>query len=143
LKINEPVARSIDEQESTAAITADLEATYASPTNLAPPFAGITNCAINNFADGTCTITTDGAECNSCTLITCDATDGAGQTDENYDIDCSNVIEGEVWNLCTDDVPETSPFGMSPTKIGSWTWNVSLETPKSPETPKSLESRSL
>jgi hypothetical protein len=36
--------------------------------------------------------------------------DGTGVLDESYDIDCSNVIEGETWNLCIDDLPDTSPF---------------------------------
>jgi hypothetical protein len=36
-------------------------------------------------------------------VIDCD-----GDTD--YDIDCSNIIAGETWNLCTDTIPETSRF---------------------------------
>jgi hypothetical protein len=36
-------------------------------------------------------------------VIDCD-----GDTD--YDIDCSNIIAGETWNLCTADIPETSPL---------------------------------
>jgi hypothetical protein len=54
--------------------------------------------------DGTCTITIDGTECTSCALASC------GDDDDNYDLDCSNVIAGEKWNLCTDDIPETSRF---------------------------------
>ena len=30
--------------------------------------------------------------------------------DEYFDYDCSNVIEGESWNLCSDNIPDTSPF---------------------------------
>jgi hypothetical protein len=60
-------------------------------------------CETENFIDNTCTITIDGTECSSCTVIDCD-----GDTD--YDIDCSNIIAGETWNLCTDTIPETSRF---------------------------------
>jgi hypothetical protein len=51
----------------------------------------------------TCTITIDGTECNSCEVDT-------SCFDLNFD--CSNVIDGETWNACTDvdDIPETSPF---------------------------------
>jgi hypothetical protein len=62
-----------------------------------------TICELYNPADDTCTITIDGTECSSCALVTCD-------DDDFYDIDCSNVIEGETWNQCTDDIPETSRF---------------------------------
>jgi hypothetical protein len=65
----------------------------------------ITICAIDNTADDTCTITIDGTECSSCELISCSDSDGYP-----YDLDCSNVIAGETWNVCTDDIPETSPF---------------------------------
>jgi hypothetical protein len=62
-----------------------------------------TICEIENFTADTCTITIDGTECNSCaTLPFCDG--------DGYDIDCSNVIEGEKYNTCTDDIPETSRF---------------------------------
>jgi hypothetical protein len=61
-------------------------------------------CETENFINNTCTITIDGTECSSCTVIDC-----AGDTD--YDIDCSNIIAGETWNLCcTDTIPETSRF---------------------------------
>jgi hypothetical protein len=95
----------VDEEASTAASTADLKA--ACFTYVSGPFDN-TICSATNYADGTCTVTIDGAECNSCAF--CGETDGTGATEGNYDIDCSNVIEGETWNLCTDDVPETSPF---------------------------------
>jgi hypothetical protein len=66
------------------------------------PFDNII-CETENFIDNTCTYTIDGTECSSCTVIDCD-----GYTD--YDIDCSNIIAGETWNLCTDTIPETSLF---------------------------------
>jgi hypothetical protein len=96
-------------QEETAAAetTEDIVAdcfTYSSG-----PFDN-TICTIDNFADDTCAVTIDGMECNSCAIIACSATDGTVFLDESYDIDCSNVIEGETWNLCTDDLPETSRF---------------------------------
>jgi hypothetical protein len=99
-KINKPALYS----ESSADVEAKCY-TYESG-----PFVGTTNCAIDNFTDGTCTITIGGAEFNSCTFISCDATDSTGVYGENYDIDCSNITEGETWNLCTDDLPETSQF---------------------------------
>jgi hypothetical protein len=58
--------------------------------------------------DSTCTLTVDGTECTSCAFISC------SDEGDTYDLDCSNVIAGETWNLCTDDIPETSlflPFG--------------------------------
>jgi hypothetical protein len=65
-----------------------------------------TICEIEKFAAGTCTITIDGTECNSCAPVTCD-----GEFIEiGFDFDCSNIIEGETWNQCTDDIPETSRF---------------------------------
>jgi hypothetical protein len=63
-------------------------------------------CETENLIDNTCTITIDGTECSSCTVVDCD-----GDTD--YDIDCSNIIAGETWNLCTDTIPETSPFSFN------------------------------
>jgi hypothetical protein len=68
------------------------------------PFADTTICVVEDFADSTCTITIDGMECNSCDVVTC------SDPDESYDVDCSNIIAGETWNLCSDDIPETSPF---------------------------------
>jgi hypothetical protein len=62
-------------EESTAASSADVEAkcyyTYESG-----PFAGTTNCAIDDFVDSTCTITIDGETFNSCAVVACSATDG-------------------------------------------------------------------
>jgi hypothetical protein len=72
------------------------------------PFADDTICGIENLSDNTCTFTVNETECTSCTVIACDDEEGSEET--NYDIDCSNVIAGETWNLCTDDIPETSPF---------------------------------
>jgi hypothetical protein len=96
------------EAESTARSSADVEAkcyTYESG-----PFVGTTNCAIDDFADNTCTIMINGEECNSCAIVDCSATAVTGVYGENYDIDCSNIIKGETWNLCSDDLPETSRF---------------------------------
>jgi hypothetical protein len=62
-----------------------------------------TICTIDVFVDDTCTITIDGEDCSSCTVVDSDS-------DTDYDIDCSNIIAGETWNLCTADIPETSPF---------------------------------
>jgi hypothetical protein len=75
------------------------------------PFADGTICLIEDLAgSNTCTITIDGKECNSCNVVTCSDTDGSGIFDESNDLDCSNIIAGETWNLCSDDIPETSPF---------------------------------
>jgi hypothetical protein len=75
------------------------------------PFADSTICLIEASADSnTCTITINGKECNSCNVVTCSDTDGIGIFDESYDMDCSNIIAGETWNLCSDDIPDTSPF---------------------------------
>jgi hypothetical protein len=75
------------------------------------PFADSTICLIEDFSDSnTCTITIDGKECNSCVVVTCSDTDGIGVLDESFDLDCSNVMAGETWSLCSDDIPETSPF---------------------------------
>lgn len=71
---------------------------------------GNTICTLDNTTDDTCAFTIDGEECNSCARVACSATDGLGFLDEAYDLDCSNVIEGETWNLCTDNPPETSRF---------------------------------
>jgi hypothetical protein len=67
------------------------------------PFADDTICGVENLEDNTCTFTINETECNSCTVVDCGV-----ETD--FDIDCSNVIAGEVWNLCTDDILETSLF---------------------------------
>jgi hypothetical protein len=73
------------------------------------PFADDTICGIENFSDNTCTFTINETECTSCTVIACDDVE-TNFEETNYDIDCSNIIAGETWNLCTDDIPETSPF---------------------------------
>jgi hypothetical protein len=105
---NEQACFVFAEAESTARSSRFVEAKcYTYETG---PFAGTTNCAIDNFADASCTILIDGERCNSCKVIACSATDGERVYSENYDIDCSNIIEGETWNLCTDDLPETSRF---------------------------------
>jgi hypothetical protein len=104
----EQVCYKFAEAESTARSSSDVEAkcyTYESG-----PFVGTTNCAIDDYADFTCTIMIDGEKCNSCAIVDCRATDGSGVYGENYDFDCSNIIEGETWNLCTDDIPENSRF---------------------------------
>jgi hypothetical protein len=106
--LGEQVCYKFAEAESTARSSADVEAkcyTYESG-----PFAGTTNCAIDDYADFTCTIMIDGEKCNSCAIVDCRATDGSGVYGENYDFDCSNIIEGETRNLCTDDLPENSRF---------------------------------
>jgi hypothetical protein len=95
------------EEESITASTAEILAdcfTYESG-----PFDN-TICTLDNVVDGTCAITIDGTECSSCAIVTCSATDGSGVFFKSYDMDCSNVIAGETWNLCTDDIPETSRF---------------------------------
>jgi hypothetical protein len=61
-------------------------------------------CLIEEFTGEFCAVTVDDEACNSCEYVDC----GGGYTD--YSVDCSNVIPGEVWNFCTDDIPETSPF---------------------------------
>lgn len=94
-------------EETSAAISEDIEADCYSYT--LGPFDN-TICMIDNVVESTCTITIDGEKCNSCEIVVCRARDGAGILSESYDFDCSNVIEGETWNLCTADVPETSPF---------------------------------
>jgi hypothetical protein len=93
--------------ETVDASSADVEA--ACFTYESGPFDN-TICTLDNIADDTCTFTIDGVECNSCARVACSATDGAGVFDESYDFDCSNVIEGETWNLCTGNLPETSRF---------------------------------
>jgi hypothetical protein len=103
----ERICLAFAEEESSAASTADILAdcyTYESG-----PFDN-TICTLDNFVESTCTITIDGTECNSCAIVACSATDGTGVFEESYDFDCSNVIEGEAWNLCTADIPETSRF---------------------------------
>jgi hypothetical protein len=105
----EEVCGVIDEEASAAATASDSSIFADCYTFRAGPFDD-TVCTIDNFTDGTCTITIDGTECNSCAHAFCSATDGAGVFPESFDFDCSNVIEGETWNLCTDDIPETSPF---------------------------------
>jgi hypothetical protein len=101
-------------QSEEACLVSDFEATLAAfpetgssyadcLTYRSGPFANDTICEIENFSDNTCTFTINETECTSCTVVACD-----GETD--YDIDCSNIIAGETWNLCTDDIPDTSPF---------------------------------
>jgi hypothetical protein len=96
----------IDEKASAAATVSDSSIFADCYTFRSGPL----DDTIDNFADGTCTITIDGTECNSCAHAFCSATDGGGVFPESFDLDCSNIIEGEMWNLCTDDIPETSPF---------------------------------
>jgi hypothetical protein len=69
-------------------------------------FDGMVICDIVNEAEETCTITIDGEECSSCTVIFCDDDPESA----SFDLDCSNIIEGETWNLCTSEISETSPF---------------------------------
>jgi hypothetical protein len=84
-------------------LTEDTSSVYSGCiTYESGPFDNVI-CETENFIESTCTITIDGTECSSCTVIDCD-----GDTD--YDIDCSNIIAGETWNLCTDTIPETSRF---------------------------------
>jgi hypothetical protein len=73
------------------------------------PFADSTICEIENYNDNTCTISIDGVECDSCAVITCNSVGGFDRYTD-FDLDCSNIIQGETWNLCTDDIPETSLF---------------------------------
>jgi hypothetical protein len=94
-------------EETSAAISEDVEADCYS-YNLGP--FDNTICMIDNIVESTCTVTIDGAECKSCEIVACSSTDGAGILSETYDFDCSNVMEGETWNLCTANIPETSPF---------------------------------
>jgi hypothetical protein len=105
----EEVCGVINEKASAAATISDSFIFADCYTFRSGPFDD-TICTIDNFTDGTCTITIDGTECNSCAHVSCSATDGAGVFPESFDFDCSNVIEGEFWNLCTDEIPETSPF---------------------------------
>jgi hypothetical protein len=65
-----------------------------------------TICSLDNTAVDTCSITIDGTECKSCAVVAC----SDEEDDTLYDFDCSNIIGGETWNLCTDDIPETSRF---------------------------------
>jgi hypothetical protein len=93
---NEEACISISLTEDTSSVYSGC-ITYESG-----PFDNVI-CETESFIDNTCTITIDGEECSSCTVVDCD-----GDTD--YDIDCSNIIAGETWNLCTDTIPETSCF---------------------------------
>jgi hypothetical protein len=105
-------------QGQDACAVSDEEATLAlaetNPDSSAQCFAYVsgpfdnTICTVSD--ESGCTFVIDGTECNSCTRILCDATDGAGVFDSSFDFDCSNVIAGETWNLCTANIPETSPF---------------------------------
>jgi hypothetical protein len=89
---------SISSTEATSSVVSGC-ITYESG-----PFDNVI-CETENSIDNTCTITIDGTECSSCTVIDCD-----GDTD--YDIDCSNIIPGETWNLCTSR------------HCGGWQWNL-------------------
>ena len=92
------------DEGATLAATPDMGSVFADClTYSSGPFADDTLCAIENFVDNTCAITINETECTSCSVVLCN-----GFTD--YDIDCSNIIAGETWNLCTDDIPESSPF---------------------------------
>lgn len=66
-----------------------------------------TICEARNLNDNNCTLTIDGAECSSCEVVTCGVSNAF---EENLNMDCSNVIAGETFNLCTDTIPETSRF---------------------------------
>jgi hypothetical protein len=94
-------------EETSAAISEENDADCYS-YNLGP--FDNTICTIDNVVENTCTVTIDGEECNSCAIVACGATDGEGVLSGSYDFDCSNVMKGETWNLCTDNIPETSPF---------------------------------
>jgi hypothetical protein len=69
------------------------------------PFADNTICSIENRDKGTCTFTINETECNSCTVVDIEFT-----CYHKFDIDCSNIIAGETWSLCNDDIPDTSLF---------------------------------
>lgn len=74
-------------------------------------FADTTVCLVESV-DGTCSVTVGEETCNSCDYITCDDDEGL----DSYIIDCSN-IEGfgggdEEWNLCSADIPDTTPLVM-------------------------------
>jgi hypothetical protein len=91
-------------EEAPLETTPEVDSITECLTYESGPFTDKKLCVFENFADNTCAVTIDGVECNSCDLVAC------SDTDENYDLDCSNVIAGETWNLCFDDIPETSPF---------------------------------
>jgi hypothetical protein len=93
----EAVVAALVASPATASVYVDCT-TYKSG-----PFADDSICVIENLDDNNCTFTINETECNSCTVVDC-----GEETD--FDIDCSNVIAGETWNLCTDDIPETSLF---------------------------------
>jgi hypothetical protein len=107
----EEVCGVIDEEAAAAATASASESSiFADCYTFRSGPLDNTICTLDNLAESTCAITIDGTECNSCALASCSATDGAGVFGESFDFDCSNVIAGETWNLCTDDIPETSPF---------------------------------
>jgi hypothetical protein len=54
------------------------------------PFVGTTICEIENATNNTCAITINGAE-----ILYSDSM----YDDTDYEFDCSNLIEGEAWNL--------------------------------------------
>lgn len=71
-------------------------------------FGETTICQARDSLSENCTLSIDGAECNSCSIVQCGADNPF--YDEYFDYDCSNVIEGESWNLCSDNISDTSPF---------------------------------
>jgi hypothetical protein len=94
--------------EKTCVVYDSAAATAASSDEVAFDCYTYTSGLFDNTICGsdtvdTCTITIDGTECNSCEVDT---------SCFGIDFDCSNVIDGETWNACTDidDIPETSPF---------------------------------
>jgi hypothetical protein len=63
-----------------------------------------TICVFEESGSDNCTVTVNDVSCDSCAFTLCD--DGF----EDYSVDCSNVPGVGVWNFCTADIPETSPF---------------------------------
>jgi hypothetical protein len=93
------------DEEAQLAATSGTDSFVDCLTYESGPFTDKTICGIENFVDNTCAITIDGEECTSCTVVAC-----GDEGETNFDIDCSNIIAEETWNLCTDDIPETSLF---------------------------------
>ncbi len=102
---SEEACLSFDDEAAVAALVTSPEAFLVDCTAYrSGPFADDTICGIENFVDNNCTFTINARECNSCTVVACDG------EETDFDIDCSNIIAGETWNFCTDDIPETSLF---------------------------------
>jgi hypothetical protein len=64
---------------------------------------------IEEINDGSCRVTVDGEQCNSCQIACATVREDKLSDSDGYQIDCENILAGVSFNTC-DSVPQTGTF---------------------------------